>query len=102
MASGSIKYMTNIESRFISVLVTLPANTVSTIDLSSYIPQGKTVVGFSTPILHKGTARYALPYVNASNQFEAHVVRIDNNGMQIDNRESAWNDYYLEIVVYYS
>lgn len=94
--------MTNIESRFISVPITLPANTKTTIDLSSYIPQGKTIVGFSTPMLRNGAIRYALPYVNTSNEFEAHVILINNNTLQIDNRESAWTNYYFEAVVYYS
>jgi hypothetical protein len=79
--------------------ITIPANSSKEIDLSSLLPSGATLKGISSVSL----SAYALPYVE-SGVVKTYVQAVNtaSNRITIQNNTSAWTNYTLNFVFFYT
>lgn len=82
------------------VEITLPdgsnSQTVTIVDLSSFVPSGKSIHAISNIKL----GIYVLPYVSNGNVL-TYVAEISyDNKLTIVNKSTAWNDYVLRCVLF--
>ena len=98
MASGSIHHENNYESKYITKLVTIKANDNTDIDLSEFIPTGKSLIGVSALMLGNST----LPYSTGNSaQMSTFMTDINSAMIRIKNNVTAWTNYRLSAVIYY-
>lgn len=82
---------------FVSKTVTFPAHSVTSVDLSEFIPQGKSIRAIGTVKVGNNP----LPYFSGDNSV-AFIKEFTSNTLIFDNRVSAWTNNLLTAIIYVS
>lgn len=97
MANSTIKKETvaGLTPIFVSKKVTFPAGSLTSVDLSKFIPQGKSI----RTIGAVKVGNYPLPYFDGDNR-PTFVREINGNTLVFENRVSDWNNNLLTAIIY--
>lgn len=84
----------------VETLVSLPDGTsyatTTTVDLSSYVPSGKTIRAISSMFI----SDYAIPYVENGNVMTYVARVVQGNKISIINRTTEWTGYTMHLVLF--
>lgn len=95
--SGLADQIANMQLVPVNITLNISANSSIDVDLSSYIPSGRTLNAIS----HARLAQYSLPYVE-SGVVKTYISNINATGKKITivNNASAWTSYGFMCVLF--